>query len=110
MIKKHHRTAAAAGVLAGALMLTSCSSAGGGTAGGDSTGSSSSGPLRIDFANVTEASDLFHSVHTGLASAIAKSGSERTFRRRMTALSHCDHMDLYRYGCSAGFGCACIAP
>jgi hypothetical protein len=34
---------------------------------------------------------------------------ERTFRGRMTVLSQCDHMDLYRYGCSAGFCCACIA-
>ena len=76
MIQKRHRAAAAAGALAGALMLTSCSSGGGGTVGSDSTGSSSSGPLRIDFANVTEASDLFHSVHTGLTSAIAKSGSD----------------------------------
>jgi ribose transport system substrate-binding protein len=58
-------------------MLASCSSGGGGTAGSASTGSSSSsGPLRVDFANVTEASDLFHSVHTGLTSALAESGSE----------------------------------
>jgi ribose transport system substrate-binding protein len=86
MIKKSPRAAAGAAALAGALMLASCSSGGGGSAGGSgaggsgagsaSTGSSSSSPLRIDFANVTEASDLFHSVHTGLASAIAKSGSD----------------------------------
>ena len=34
---------------------------------------------------------------------------QRTFRWRMTVLSHCGHMDLYRYGCSAGFRRACIA-
>ncbi|MGA2830498.1 MAG: class I SAM-dependent DNA methyltransferase [Streptosporangiaceae bacterium] len=38
-----------------------------------------------------------------------KRAAERTFRGRMTVLSQCDHMDLYRYGCSAGFCCACIA-
>jgi NAD(P)H-binding len=36
-------------------------------------------------------------------------GCKRTFRWCMTVLSHCDHMDLYRYGCSAGFRRACIA-